>query len=85
VQVSSDTCSADAGYLEKNSRFSAGRGEEAVTSGNGKQWVRDFGYTKLNNPGWCATWPHCNVAKSVFVKLLNFKSVFPNSSTGREH
>ena len=48
---SSDTCSGAAGYLEKNSRFSAGRSEEAGTSRNGKQWVRDCGYTKLNNPG----------------------------------
>jgi len=51
VQVSSDTCSGAAGYLEKNSRFLAGRGEDAGTAHNGKQWVRDFGYTKLNNPG----------------------------------
>jgi hypothetical protein len=85
VQVNSDTLSAATGYMEKKSRFWAGRGEDAGTSRNGKECVCDFGYTKLNNPGWCATWPHCNVTKAVVVKLLNFKSVFSNKGAGREY
>jgi len=69
----------------ENSRFSAGRGEDAGTSRNGKQCVRYFGYTKLRNPGWCATWCHCKVAKNLIVNLLNFKSVLPNNRAGLEY
>jgi hypothetical protein len=85
VQVSSDNCSAAAGYLERNSRYSAARGEDAGKSRNGKQCVRDLKYNNLNNTGWCATWPHCDVAKCVVVKLLNFQSVLSNNSAGREY
>lgn len=79
-QVSSDTCSSAAGYLETNSRCSNGRGEDARTSCNEKQRVGD----KLDNPGWCATWPHSNIVKAAVVNILNFKSVLSNIRAGLE-
>jgi hypothetical protein len=59
--------------------------EEGKTPGRHVMEIRDFRYTKLNNPRWCATWPHCNIAKAVVVKLSNFKSVLPNNCAGREY
>jgi hypothetical protein len=40
---------------------------------------------KLDDPGWCATWPHSKVVKAAVVKILNFKSVLSNNRAGFEY